>query len=315
MARVSTILMATILGTLAGACAHGQQSDPRVTDPIEIPDAELVEMVRDASDCPFGDAGELLRALEAADEGLRTFSAQVRWDRTFRLQGDRHTRLGELFFEVKPDPEGGEDLRTFAVDFRNLIIDDVQRTDRSQWIFDGQWLIEKIERDKKYIARRLAKGEERIDPLRLGEGPIPLPIGQKADEMQARYETELLPAGDGLRIDPAEAFPEEIEEAAALLEFVAGTCQLRLVPREAFAESDQFTEIRLWYRPDTLQPRMALTVNRQGDESVVRLIGVRTNEEIPEEVLSTAPPPDDEGWDVIVDEGRFAPDVEGEQDG
>jgi len=89
---------------------------------------------------------------------------------------------------------------------------------------------------------------------------------------------------------------------------VEGTCQLKLVPRAPFAERDQFTEIRLWYRPATLRPRMARTINRQGDVSIVRLVDVEVNEPLPEGVLSTKPPPEGAGWDIIVDEGRFAPD-------
>jgi hypothetical protein len=41
-------------------------------------------------------AGDLLRALENADNGLEAISAQINYDRRFLLQGDRHVRRGTL---------------------------------------------------------------------------------------------------------------------------------------------------------------------------------------------------------------------------
>jgi hypothetical protein len=51
---------------------------------------------------------------------------------------------------------------------------------------------------------------------------------------------------------------------------------------------------------------MARAVNRQGDESVVQLINLKVNEKLPAHAIRIEEPTDP-GWDVQVDEGRFAP--------
>jgi hypothetical protein len=76
------------------------------------------------------------------------------------------------------------------------------------------------------------------------------------------------------------------------LEFVKGCVQLRLTPRDAFKASDNFKEVRLWYRgkspavlsaadspSERLLPRMSKTWNRSGDVSIVQLINVKVNAE------------------------------------
>jgi len=109
---------------------------------------------------------------------------------------------------------------------------------------------------------------------------MPIPIGQRKADILARYEAQLLEPGAGL------------EDHAELAAFAAGSVQLQLTPRN---DDDQFREVRLWYRPEgdgRLLPRMARTLNRNGDESTVRLVGTRLNAEVPESLLDTRPPAD-----------------------
>ena len=294
---------------LVTTAAHAQQpppSDPRVTDPFPEVAPEVLEAAA-ADPGTMIDMDALLRELEAVDNDIHTFQAQIMWDRRFHLQGDRHIRYGTLVYEVDPSADPGvRPRRTFAVEFAELYIDTIKRTERSQWVFDGQWLIEKNYRDKFYSARRLAREGDDIDPLRLGEGPIPLPIGQRREEILRRYEAEVLPTSDGIAPSADDnPEPEELLEARGLIEFLGDAYQLHLVPREPFRDSDQFRDIRLWYERRSLSPRMALTINRSGDESIVQLINVKTNEPLPEGAISIEKPRKSDGWRIEVDEGRF----------
>lgn len=244
-----------------------------------------------ASNARFADADALLLALERGDQGLQTFDADIEYDRRFELQGDQHIRRGHIYYKVIPTPAGAAGTRAvFAVRFNQLQIEDIVRTEEQTLVFDGQWLIEKNEASKRFIKRQVALPGEEINPLRLGEGPFPIPVGQKRADIVARYEARLAPSD------------ESIEGEAHLSgDFIAGTTQIVLTPRPEFSR-DEFREIRLWYRPEAggrLLPRLARTVNRQGDVTIVRLVGMRVNaDDFPASIVDIAEPPKGDGWEV-----------------
>lgn len=244
-------------------------------------------------------ADDLLMALETADAGLSTLTAGIRYDRTFEIAADRQVRQGQLFFQARR--QGDRADRRFAIRFDRLIVGERVRDEVKEFIFDGEWLVEKLPGEKPplFTKRQVVPPGERFDPLRIGEGPMPIPIGQRREDILSRYTAELVSADADLT-------------EAELKAFVKDSYQLKLVPRPDRPDEDEFREIRLWYRrsagvgpgaggrPETLLPRMARTINRSGDESVVQLINVQINGPIPEDVMKTTTPGPKEGWDVQI---------------
>lgn len=269
----------------------------------------------------FPDADALLTSLEKADEGLVTLTAKVVYDKTFEIQGDQQSRKGKLYFvnrdeAVKADAgrgDAGTQGRKFAIVFDELWIGDVVRKDQEVYVFDGQWLVEKNFKEKMFIKRQVVPPGERFDPLRIGEGPFPIPLGQRKADIQKRYATTLLPAGDGLKAadDASEDDRKDIEKRRA---HTAGSWQVKLEPKPEFARDDEFKEIRLWYKrgaDGNLMPVMSRTVDKEGNVSVVALTDVRIQMEgkprnagamVPREVIDTEPPKD--GWNVDIQEFR-----------
>lgn len=272
-------------------------------DPGRAADTELVQSVRVMGEPTNVD--DLLDALETADKGIQTFQSRIIYDRQFLLQGDRHIRFGDLVFRVDPGSASGRIRRTFAINFTSLRIDDVVRDDLSTWAFDGEWIIEKRPGDKSFIKRRISTPEDPVDPLGLGESPVPFPIGQRKAAIQQRYTATMPKPADGLELSPDDARddPDAAAESKQLIETVQGTYQLRLVPRPDYADEEEFREIRLWYTKETFVPRMARVINRQGDISVVKMINIKINQPLPKQAISTEPPTEP-GWDIQIDEGR-----------
>lgn len=243
-------------------------------------------------------AEDLLKLIEDAEGRFRTLTAEVLFDQVKGVDADRRKRFGKIWFEdgrvqTPPGPRRFA-VRFDRVQFGSRIQDEVQ-----EYIFDGQWMVERRPAEKQIIKQQVARPGETLDPLRLGEGRFPLPIGQKAAAIRARYAVEMLVPEAGLEA-------HEEEELPALLKFVAGTHQLKLVPVAGLIDTEELKEIRLWYRTETgsdgltnLLPRLARTVNRAGDVTIVQMINVVLNAPVPPEVLSTAVP---EGWDAQVRE-------------
>lgn len=250
-------------------------------------------------DGPFATADELLAELERADESIRTLRADIRYDRVF-LEGDRQIRTGTLFFSDDKGASNARRQRMFAVTFQRLRLGNRVENEEKTYLFDGRWLVESTPSLKQIVRREIVREGDAFDPLKIGEGPLPLPIGQKREDILARFDATLSDPTEG--IDGA----DEAEERA-FRQFVEGSTQLRLVPKAGSAEAESFEEIRLWYRVGqgsegvrTLLPRMARTVTRTGDVSVVQLINVTTNQPLPSEVMRPRQTP--AGWEEIVHE-------------
>lgn len=260
------------------------------------------EPARAAREREFRSADELLEALERADEGLVSLTAHVQYDRTSALADDHQVNIGRLYFitGLNRDRETVGN-RKFAIQFNERIVDRVVRPEESMYIFDGEWLIEKQPRERLFIRRQVVPPGERFDPLRIGEGPMPLPIGQRREDIVQQYQVEMLDPLDGLD-DDADVHSDLAPEMGQIRAFAQNAYQLRLVPHAHLAQQNDFREVRLWYfRSDdgNLLPRMARTVTRSEDESLVRLFDVQVQmagapvnpeAQVPPEVLNTRAP-------------------------
>lgn len=273
----------------------------------------------------FRDADHLLTVLETGDEGIRTLRAAVELVNEYGpLEGnEKQKRQGTLYFstgnaaEPGPQPaeaperaEGEEEgegapggRRAFRVDFVRLYLPSgeedvwVRHEERKSYIFDGRVLLE-LSPDRKAGIRRLVAGEgEEVDPLALGEGPFPIPIGQKKDEILKRFDAELLGPDAGLG---GEGVPPMLE----------GTVQLRLTPKPGAAEAEDFHEVRIWYTrhdadgdgdADYLLPVKARTVDTDQSKADVNLANVTVNADLEEGLFDTTAP---EGWEVMNEDLR-----------
>lgn len=321
--QCSRMLVTAAVGVLAGAAA-GCAQPPVEPPPPSASAAQPATLPPVASPTgEFATADDLLTALERADENLVSLTAGVRYDRTQELQGDRQIRMGTLYFvsgkadpaaPVMPDSSGAPS-RKFAVKFDQLRVGDVVRNETKTFIFDGEWLVEKYPQEKPplFLKKQVVPPGQKFDPLKIGEGPFPLPIGQRAADIKSRFSVELLPPATGLET-PTDATPSEQGDAEQLRQFVDGSSELRLIPKPGASPDDQvnFKEIRLWYRRDKtggLLPRMARTVDKAGDISVVQLINVAVQvagappnsaAKVPPDMLDTTEPARESGWDVTI---------------
>lgn len=246
----------------------------------------------------FNDASSLLDALEKADGSLTTLTADIRYDKIDGITDDRQVRRGKVYFE---DVAGeGKRARRFAVRFTSLQMGERRDDDEQLYVFDGRWLLEVTPRHKQIIKREMAREGSTIDPLRIGEGPLPLPIGQKKADILSRFDATLLADVDGLE-------GQDEQETTQLRTFAAGSYQLKLVPKAGTSEAEKYAEIRLWYRmgdategEKRLLPRMARTVApKSGNVSLVRLNAVKVNAPIDEANFASSTPAGD--WDVVIE--------------
>ena len=198
----------------------------------------------------------LLAALEQATEGLRDVRAEVIYDRLDAVTEDRERRTGRLVLEQATDG-----TRRFGIVFDRIIDSTGHASPQVQrFAFGDGWLVEFDDARRQCIERQIAPEGSGFDPLKLGEGPLPLPVGQRAAEVQRRFTVAFAPAPD-----------------APLLKRLEGVQGLVLVPRKGSGVDEDFEEVRVWYDLRTFAPVGVLARLRGGDVKTVLLREVVRN--------------------------------------
>ena len=200
---------------------------------------------------PPGDVDRLLASVERVAATLRDFRAAVTVETTDDITGDTERRLGKV---VLSQQEGVPTSRAFAVILEKFIDGTGRVDDRPvRYLYADGWLTEADFRERTLIRRQLARPGEPYDPLKPGEGPVPLPIGQRAADVRARFEPSV--SGD--------APPKTVGAANAA---VVG---LKLVPRPGMADRD-LIDATVWYDAATFVPR-AVDARRRNGRTLVLL--------------------------------------------
>lgn len=234
----------------------------------------------------------VLTKLETADKDLTSLTAAIRLIKRFSAitGGGMEVRYGILKFTSEPDKNpraaanGGKPKRRFAVEIDTLIIDGRARDDKKSFIFDGRDLLEIMPQQKTYVLRHIVGPDQQKDPLRIGEGPFPIPVGQRKDDLITRFALNVVP--------PLDSAPDSPNLRRILFNCV----QLKLVPKDGTDQAKAFTEIRLWYRASDMLPLFALTQNTDGSSNEVFLDDIVKNPPIPDSAFNTTPPKKTEGW-------------------
>lgn len=306
---LAMVLAATTALALQPAKPGAPASNPTPAKSPPSPPKPAADPVPKPADAPkaaprFKTADELLTGLETADRGLSSLRAQIQYTRdSGRLEGRVQTvRRGTIHYAAKlpgfagaPADAKGPARRGFAVKFNETIVDGARRDEPREFVFDGEWIVEKYPGEKQFFKRRVVPPGQVADPLRIGEGPFPIPIGQKRKDIQDRFDTTLVDPMDGVP-DTQPRTKEMIERASAY--------QLKLVPKPGNDEAREFKEIRIWYQEQDLLPRMARTINREDGHAEVVLINLVRNEPVDPKLFDTTPPRKEDGWQVEVDEFR-----------
>lgn len=222
------------------------------------------------SDDPKAD--QLLTRIEERSDKLISFRAKVRYDVIRGLERDRQRRIGTLLFTPGPPAR-------FNAQFTRLIVDDRAQEQDRRYIFDGQWLVERLGDQKLFIKRQVVPPDSepgQADPLRLGEGPFSLPITLKKKEILRRYKVALVPSET---TDPA------------------ATTRLRFLPLPGHRSNIE--QIDVWYHNDTLLPVRAVTLDDSENESVVELTDPKIDEPYEPSDFDVSEP-QQQGWRIEI---------------
>ncbi|MAH65509.1 MAG: hypothetical protein CMJ27_03840 [Phycisphaerae bacterium] len=214
---------------------------------------------------------EIRRLLEAIDVqtlALRDFVSRVRMDTYDDLADETEKRFGRVYMVMptlvaeeapKPDPSAEVEARKHrraAIVFERSIEPSGRARERLEhFVLDDGVLSDYDHEAKRLVRRRVVEPGDRRDPLRLGDGPVPLPIGQRSEDIVRHFDVTL-----------AAAVPTRIAKSA---EDVVG---LHLVPKPGteMAENRKIASIDLWLVGEDHLPFAVELRERDGDRTTVR---------------------------------------------
>jgi outer membrane lipoprotein-sorting protein len=176
---------------------------------------------------------QILDALDARGQNLTDFVASVILADTNGASGDETKIEGKVYFQRKT---GGDTRIHVKFDRRD---EDTRLIPMNhQYTLDDGWLIERDYKEKKEIKWQVRKPGEKMDMMRLGEGPFPLPIGQKKEDVKAQFAVAKIGAA---KDDPA------------------NTVHVQLTPKAGTSLARKFATIDVWVDLATAMPRRIKT--------------------------------------------------------
>ncbi len=192
MTRMRLSSLIVVLAATTVAC--GQNKPAPAAKPAPKPAAR-------PANAPSAAIMKILTALEAAGAKHATIQADVDYRIDRDLTGETEQRTGYVKYQrrTKRSPD------KFRVHFDTLRMDEGRKLKSVQdFAFDGMWLCVAKHREKRLIKYQVAAVGQRVEPLRLGKGPFPLPFGQSVKDILTYFRVTQ-PARKARKSDPPNA--------------------------------------------------------------------------------------------------------------
>lgn len=277
-----------VAGSVKGAMAAplAIEDEPRADEADNQPATQPAPEVKEAASDVPEDAVKLLDEIERAGKDLRTFTADILYQVEDDLLGDKVIRAGEIIYDMG---DAGDE-RSIAVLFNERIVNRRRREQLKHYIFTGRWLVEIDHDDKLFYKREIVAPGETFDPLKLGEGPFPLPVGQsRADVVERFFVGSIHLPGVGA-----------LARLRGMYDDLDG---LRLRPRPGTPMAEDIKHIDLFYDRATRLPVGVDLVEVTGKRKTARLKDLRRNPTLDEATRAklSVKEPDPKAWKVEIE--------------
>lgn len=179
------------------------------------------------------------------------------------LSEETERRFGNVYYEATPPK------RRAAVVFQRTIDPSGRGRERVEHYVYADGVLSDYDHEAKRLTRReLVKPGETRDPLRLGEGPVPIPFGQRKADIEKSFV-----------VTPGPQPPAELVKEP---DTVVG---LHLVPKPGtlLAEKGRMKSIDLWLDRKTASPVAVSIHESDGDRTSARFYSPKINDGLDEE--------------------------------
>ena len=212
-----------------------------------------------------------LQRLDQRGKTLKNFSADIRMCIHHLRTDEKDINIGKIWYQRS------KGRTRFDIRFNILVVDGAiaRRHADHDIVFDGRWLIDRDGAAKIFRKTRIAPPGKRFNPLKLGQGPIPIPIGQNPKVVEKEFFVSLIK-------------PTKKE---------GNLIHLRLVPRDRHAFT--FRRLELWIDPELDLPVRILRIDPDSTPTLAVLTHVKINTPFHHN-FHLSPPPANAGWTIDI---------------
>ncbi len=211
----------------------------------------------------------ILKALQQRGKTLRNFQAHLVVQVHHLRTDEKDMNIGHIWYQQN------NGTTKFDIRFNMLVVDGAiaKRHADHDIVFDGHWLIDRNGSAKIFRKIEIAPPGKKFNPLRLGQGPIPIPIGQKPADVEKEFHVRLL---KNKKMPPH-------------------TVGLKLVPRDKSAFT--FVEVDFWINTHDWLPVKIIRTDPDGTPTTALLSKIVLNKPMQHD-FHLSPP--GHGWTVVV---------------
>ena len=245
-----------------------------------------------ATSQPTSAAYALLDRIAQADKDLTAITADIRKTKEEKVLRRKEIHLGQVIYLVdRPEPDSETLIRKFAILFSKRYHGSGSRLREDSrddhFVFDGRWFADINHAEKQFIKTEIAPPGEHRDPLKLGEGPFPLPIGQDRNEVLTRFAVTDAP------------IPDEGPLAKLPRDNVQG---IHLVPKPNTAIAEDHSSFDIFYDLNLNLPIGVAIVHTNGDREWIMLTNVKRNPQLNDEEQGrmNIATPSDPSWRIDI---------------
>jgi outer membrane lipoprotein-sorting protein len=217
MNRLTALLMSALLVGMTAGSVRGQAP---LVNPVGGGAAQAGGK-DDASVDP------VLDALDARGRSMNQFVADVTLSENDEATQVGSERSGRVWYHKR---QGNDRIR---VTFDQKAEGRFTKPDKLEYLLDGGWLVDRDYKRAIEVKRQVLRPGEKVNLLKLGEGPFPLPIGQPKEDVHREF---IVTKGD-----PAMEGPK-------------GASHIALKPREGTRLARKFAQIDVWVDQQTQMP-------------------------------------------------------------
>ena len=211
----------------------------------------------------------ILKALQRRGKTLRNFQAHLVVQVHHLRTDEKDMNIGHIWYQQK------NATTRFDIRFNMLVVDGAiaKRHADHDIVFDGRWLIDRNGSARIFREIEIAPPGRKFNPLRLGQGPIPIPIGQKPSDVEREFHVQLL---KNKKMPPH-------------------TVGLKLIPRDKSAFT--FVEVDFWINTHVWLPVKIIRTDPDGTPTTAILSKIVLNKSMRHD-FHLSPP--GTGWTVVV---------------
>ncbi len=254
-----------------------------VAVPVSVPEPATVPMQTPgpAAQSTETSAESVLDRLEAQGKSMKDFSASATVEKYEALTDEKEIRRGRV---VVDGPVGAKRRIGLVVD---EYIDSTGRgsPDGRRYIFADGWLGEFDVARRQLIRRQIAREGELVDPLRVGDGPFPVPLGQPRAEIAREFIVTLGTLPEAPIFKTLQGKPEAL-------------VALKLVPRAGTSMARDTAAMTIVFDEATLAPVAIEVMQVNGDATRAIFRSAKMDAGLDEAARALLTPPPTEGWKI-----------------